>query len=74
MTVAESHSGEGTFARLEEVGGQLIAQGSEAIVLGCAGMARHRKGLEDRLGVPVIDPVQAAAAMALTTAMLRAAA
>lgn len=74
MSVAESHSGAGTFDKLVEVGGLLIDDGAEALVLGCAGMAGHRARLEDRLGLPVIDPVQAAAAMALTTAVLRAAA
>ena len=39
--------------------------GAEAIVMGCAGMARHRRPLEDALGVPVIDPTQAAVAMAI---------
>jgi allantoin racemase len=34
-------------------------------VMGCAGMARMRLPLEDALGIPVIDPTQAAAAMAL---------
>jgi len=34
-------------------------------VMGCAGMARHRKPLEEALGIPVIDPTQAAVAMAL---------
>jgi len=34
-------------------------------VMGCAGMARHRKALEDALGIPVIDPTQAAVTMAL---------
>jgi Asp/Glu/hydantoin racemase len=33
--------------------------------MGCAGMARHRNALEDALGVPVIDPAQAAVTMAL---------
>ena len=28
--------------------------------MGCAGMARHRRPLEDALGMPVIDPTQAA--------------
>ncbi len=37
-----------------------------AAILGCAGMARHRRPLEDALGVPV-DPTQAAVAMALGT-------
>jgi allantoin racemase len=41
--------------------------GTGAIVMGCAGMARHRRSLEQALGVPVIDPTQAAVAMALGT-------
>ena len=43
--------------------------GADAIVLGCAGMARYRAPLEAHLGCPVIDPSQAAVGMAL--AMLR---
>ena len=45
--------------------------GADAIVLGCAGMARYRAPLEAHLGCPVIDPSQAAVGMAL--AMLRSA-
>jgi Asp/Glu/hydantoin racemase len=33
--------------------------------MGCAGMARLRRQLEDALGIPVIDPTQSATAMAL---------
>ncbi|MEO0363126.1 MAG: aspartate/glutamate racemase family protein [Pseudomonadota bacterium] len=65
MTVAETAEGDATFARMEAVGGDLIGDGAEAVVLGCAGMARHRAGLEAKLNVPVIDPCQAATAMAL---------
>lgn len=65
ITVDESARGAGTFARLCEVGGALTRQGAGAVVLGCAGMATHRAGLEAELGVPVIDPTQAAVAMAL---------
>ncbi len=55
------------FARLTEVGARLRDEaGAEVLVLGCAGMARYRKRLEDTLGVPVIDPTQAAVAMAIT--------
>jgi Asp/Glu/hydantoin racemase len=32
----------------------------QAVVMGCAGMARHRHPLEDALAIPVIDPTQAA--------------
>ncbi len=54
------------FARLTEVGGRLRDElRAEVLVLGCAGMARYRERLEDALGVPVIDPTQAAVAMAI---------
>jgi Asp/Glu/hydantoin racemase len=39
--------------------------GANAIVMGCAGMARYRARMEDALGIPVVDPTQAAVAMAL---------
>ena len=65
LTVDESARGEGTFARLVEVGGLLMDDGADVLILGCAGMARHRAPLEDALGLPVIDPTQAAVAMAM---------
>jgi Asp/Glu/hydantoin racemase len=65
MTVAESASGNRTLERLTEVGRALLDDGADAVVLGCAGMARHRAPLEQALGVPVIEPTQAAVAMAL---------
>lgn len=65
MSVAETASGEGTLAKMIEVGGLLKADGARAIVMGCAGMARHRKPLEDTIQIPVIDPTQAAVAMAV---------
>ena len=66
MSVAETAAGEGTLARMIAVGTELRDRdGARAIVMGCAGMARHRRPLEDALGVPVIDPTQAAVAMAL---------
>ena len=33
--------------------------------MGCAGMAHHRRPLEEELGIPMIDPTQAAVTMAL---------
>jgi Asp/Glu/hydantoin racemase len=66
MSVAETASGEGTLARMVQVGAKLRDEdGADVIVMGCAGMARHRAGLEAELGVPVIDPTQAAVTMAL---------
>ena len=71
MSVAEAASGEGTLARLIEVGRALKDEdGAGAIIMGCAGMARHRKSLEVALGVPVIDPTQAAVTMALGAVQL----
>ena len=67
MSVAETASGEGTLAKMIEVGHTLKNDGAGAIVMGCAGMARHRKPLEQALGIPVIDPTQAAVTMALGT-------
>jgi allantoin racemase len=66
MTVAETASGADTLGRMIEVGRELVEQDrADVVVMGCAGMARHRAPLEAALGVPVIDPVQAAVAMAI---------
>lgn len=66
MTVAETASGTDTLARMIAVGRDLRDRdGAGAIVMGCAGMAVHRRGLEQELGIPVIDPTQVAVAMAI---------
>jgi Asp/Glu/hydantoin racemase len=70
MTVAETASGDDTLAKMIKVGRELKDEdGANAIVMGCAGMARHRAALEDALGIPVIDPTQAAVSMAIGTVM-----
>jgi len=57
---------EATFGRMREVGGRLVTEhGADVVVMGCAGMARYRDRLKDALQVPVIDPTQAAVAMAI---------
>jgi Asp/Glu/hydantoin racemase len=33
--------------------------------MGCAGMARYRKPLQDEIGIPVVEPTQAAVSMAI---------
>jgi allantoin racemase len=72
MSVAETASGEGTLAKMIEVGRALKEQdGAGAVIMGCAGMARLRRPLEDALGIPVIDPTQAAVAMAIGTVAVR---
>jgi len=72
MSVAETASGEGTLARMIAIGTELRdLDGADSIVMGCAGMARHRRNLEAALGIPVIDPVQAAVTMALGAVAFR---
>lgn len=57
-------SAQGPRPHLEETARALAACGAECIILGCAGMAGHRAWLEAELGMPVIEPIQAAAALA----------
>jgi len=65
MSVAETASGTQTLQKIIAAGQRLRDEyGADAIVLGCAGMARHRKPAEQQLGIPVIEPVQAAVATA----------
>jgi Asp/Glu/hydantoin racemase len=42
----------------------------DVVVLGCAGMAAHRAWLEEQLGIPVVEPTQAAASMAIGRTLL----
>jgi len=42
---------------------QLMESGAETVVAGCAGLARFRAELEERLGVPVVDGVAAAVSL-----------
>ena len=66
MSVAETATGDKTLDRMIEIGRDLRDHdGAGVIVMGCAGMARHRRPLEHALGIPVIDPTQAAVAMAI---------
>ena len=52
--------------RTREVGASLRDEhGADVLLLGCAGMAPLRAPLELALGVPVIEPVQAAVTLAL---------
>ncbi|MEM8630797.1 MAG: aspartate/glutamate racemase family protein [Pseudomonadota bacterium] len=53
-------------ARVLETGHALRHQdGADVLILGCAGMSGYRQALADATGLPVVDPTQAAAAMAL---------
>jgi len=45
--------------------------GADVLIMGCAGMTSYRAALEAATGLPVVDPVEAAAAMALGRIALR---
>ncbi len=63
--------GEDTVAQIEAAARTALARDrSEAIVLGCAGMAALCRTLQQRLGVPVIDGVAAAVKFAEALAAL----
>ncbi|AHM04602.1 Hydantoin racemase [Roseibacterium elongatum DSM 19469] len=66
LAVADLANEAATLARMTEVGATLRdTDGADVLILGCAGMARFRDPLERALGLPVVDPCQAAAAMAI---------
>jgi Asp/Glu/hydantoin racemase len=56
-----------TWDRLVEVATALKDRdGADVVILGCAGMSRYQRRLEQEVGVPVIDPTQAAVGFALS--------
>lgn len=66
IPVVELSNEEKTFRRMVEVGRTLRERhGANVVVMGCAGMARYRKALQDEIGIPVVEPTQAAVAMAI---------
>jgi allantoin racemase len=66
LPVVELSNQEKTFGRMVEVGKALRDQHhADVVIMGCAGMARYRKPLQDEIGIPVVEPTQAAVAMAI---------
>ncbi|WP_407309469.1 aspartate/glutamate racemase family protein [Pseudomonas sp. nanlin1] len=66
--LADPHA---TLQRMLQVGRQLRDDDqADVLIMGCAGMAAYRQALERELHVPVIEPCQAAAAMALGRILL----
>jgi Asp/Glu/hydantoin racemase len=60
-----------TVVRLSAIGSELRDHyGADVLVLGCAGMAQYRPELEAALGIPVVDPTQAAVTMAIGAVQL----
>ena len=66
IPVVELSNQEKTFGRMVAVGKTLREEhGADVVVMGCAGMARYRKPLQDEIGIPVVEPTQAAVSMAI---------
>jgi allantoin racemase len=54
-----------TLTRMIDTAKALREDGADSVVMGCAGMAQYRERVEQAAGVPVVEPTQAAVAMAL---------
>jgi Asp/Glu/hydantoin racemase len=55
-----------TLDRMTRVAKELREiDGANAVVMGCAGMAQYRERVEQAAGIPVVEPTQAAVAMAI---------
>ena len=68
---AAETAGEAVRERLAEAGKNLTTRfGADVIVLGCAGMAGHRRALQDLIGRPVVEPTQQAVAAAIGALLL----
>ena len=66
LGVTELADGRGTLSRMIEIGRRLRDQnGADVLVMGCAGMARYRDRLQRHVGLPVVEPSQAAVSMAI---------
>jgi Asp/Glu/hydantoin racemase len=71
LGVVELSDEKKTFGRMVEVGRTLREEhGADVLVMGCAGMARYRKPLQDEIGIPVVEPTQAAVGMAIARVRL----
>src|SRR5271168_4390017 len=72
LGVAELADAHTALTRMIDVGRRLRdGHGAEVLVMGCAGMARYRADLEEAVQVPVVEPTQAAVAMAIGRVRLR---
>ena len=54
-----------TLQRMIDTARLLRDDGANAVVMGCAGMAQYRERVEQAAGIAVVEPTQAATAMAL---------
>jgi allantoin racemase len=66
MTVVELMAGD-VVDTVSRTGKLLRDDGADVLILGCAGLGGYRRAMEETLGIPVVDPVQAGVALACTT-------
>jgi Asp/Glu/hydantoin racemase len=68
---AADTAGAAIRARLIAAGHELVRQrGADVVVLGCAGMAAHRRAIETEIGCPVVEPSQQAVVAAIGALLL----
>jgi allantoin racemase len=66
LGVLELADARNTLTRMIDAGRRLRDQhGADVLVMGCSGMAPYRADLEEAVGLPVVEPTQAAVAMAI---------
>ena len=66
LGVAELADAEQSLAAMIATGRRLRDEDrADVLIMGCAGMAQYREILEEETGLPVVEPCQAGAAMAL---------
>ncbi len=66
LTIADMADDALTLSRMIAVGRSLRdTHHADVLVMGCAGMARFREPLERELGIPIVEPTQAAVTLAL---------
>ena len=66
LGVTQLSDASSTLGRMIDVGRRLRDEhGADVLIMGCAGMARYRADLEEAVQIPVVEPTQAAVAMAI---------
>jgi Asp/Glu/hydantoin racemase len=65
LPVVELADEEKTLGRMMATARALRDDGADSVVMGCAGMAQYRERVAQAAGIPVVEPTQAAVAMAI---------
>jgi allantoin racemase len=74
LHVSELREADRVLERMTAVGSELHRRDeADVLILGCAGMAGYRQALQEHLGIPVVDPTQAAVGLALIALLSEAA-